>query len=278
MPAAAELAPLNRLELLLQSKAPSTRSNYVRIAGGFLASLQVAGDWPPGEEDAALYLKGVGERSDDLYNLSRAALRMLYRVNRWPFPEELTYRRVSPHDRDRPLYSPEEVRALIRAAATHPLGLARSIAALATTWGLRNRELVLVQARDLDLAARTFAVRTAKGGTQAVHLVPEEIARVLDPAAFAPPRSAWEVHGWLKSLARRAGIPPRAHEGAHCLRRALATGLARAGLSNDQVARFLRRKLGHGMEDYILLPSRDVDSAALLLHPFLPFWREALRA
>lgn len=276
MPAAAEARPLDRLALFLQSRARSTRANYLRIAGHFLAAQP--SDREPDEDAAARYLQAVGERSDDLYNLERSALRKLYAVNRWPFPEELSYRRVSPHDRDRPLYSPEEVRALIQAAATHPVPLARSLAALATTWGLRNRELVLIRARDLDLAARTFAVRTAKGGTQAVHLVPEEVARVLDPAAFAAPRSAWVVHGWLKSLARRAGIPAREHEGAHCLRRALATGLARAGLSNDQVARFLRRKLGHGMEDYIFLPSRDVDTAALLLHPFLPYWREVLHA
>ena len=283
MPAAApDLAPLDRWRLFLEAKARSTQAAYRPIVAGLLGAL------PPGaplsEEAIVRYVRAGAETSDDVYNQRRSVVASYCRVAGLRFPLELLpYRRVSPHDRVVAVFSPDQVHAFIAAAATHPLPLPRALAALATTYGLRRVELAAILPRDLDLPGRLLAVRTAKGGVHASHLLPEEILPALDPAAFAPPRTVETVHGWFKALARRAGIPRQWHEGFDMsIRTALVRGLLRAGLGENQVERFMRWNRGRMAWRYERGHERDqapdVDGPALLLHPFLPYWRETLRA
>jgi site-specific recombinase XerD len=157
------------------------------------------------------------------------------------------------------LLTPEEMRALLRAASGRaPTGI-RNRALIVMGWraGLRVQEFLGLFPRDLDPEAGTVNVTRGKGGRQRFV--------GLDPTAFAvierwldkrrelglnghqpvfctlrgkPLKSSY-VRAMLPRLARRAGIEKRVH--AHGLRHAHAAELAAECVPMNVIA----RQLGH---------------------------------
>lgn len=191
------------------------------------------------------------------------------------FDESLDRRTV------RRVLTPDEILRLLEVADARGRRLWYSLACYA---GLRRGEIGRVTWGDVDLEARTIAIRNHKAGRCDVLPMRPELVEdlrrarpLLAPAALSSSRIfRTPVHGrtQLRDFAR-AGIPKRDADGRvadlHAFRTTLSTNLQRSGVEIQLAQRVLRHEdLRTTLRHYSQLALRDVERALERLPAIVP--------
>lgn len=182
------------------------------------------------------------------------------------------------------LLRPAEVTVV--AARPGPFDLERAarrlVYATALGTGLRHKEIGQLRWSDLDLVARTMAVRATVSKSRKAVVLPLDPTLAVQLEGARPPRPGREdlvfvslpTSRTVQADFRRAGIPELDADGRrvdfHSLRGTFATRLVRAGVSALQVKRLMRHaKIETTEKHYISLQVEDLRSAIEAL-PSLP--------
>ncbi len=263
--------------------------------------LEWLGDREPNAEAVRDWIKRLRRKhyADGTIAVYWALLRRMFRVNslEWPFR-----RTDAPVIREQQVYAPalapeiiRDMIAIVRGKKKPKGGIVPTaqhavFLALSTVWGLRRIEMVGIQPGFLK--NNTLFVETAKHGRQRYHIIPPEIAPLLESWGFKTPVNATILSHLFTDLKIMVGLKKDVSMelGWHSIRRMLTRSLLDAGTPLNQVNMFLRWKRGgadmalrYGSTQIVgrkgktvELPNldREVDEAILALHPFLPYWRD----
>ena len=218
--------------------------------------------------------QGQGKNS---VRLAYYALRRGFKANGWPWPMDRMDVPPLPEDAEvsKPAMSEEDVRKLILWARKQG-GWERAVIALSTVYALRREELARIRPGDLDLAARRFLVRTAKGGIQREHLVPEGLIPHLGIGGPLPGLTVSVLSTSFRMSCLRAGVMAEPGTGYHSIRRTVDTALWDATKDQYLVWNFIRWKGRRGdmPRHYYAKEALEVDKQIFAVHPFLKVWLE----
>src|SRR5262249_38959120 len=237
------MTPLRRRyidDLRLRNKSPRTIETYVLrvvlFARHFGRSPELLGP-----EEVRAYQRHLLERqvSWSQFNQAVCALRFLYNVT-LDRPEVIKHLPFAKRPRVLPVVlSPEEVVRLLEAALP---GRDRTLLDVAYSCGLRLKELLGLQVRDIDSARLVLHIRRGKGGKERFVPLSPRLLGVLR-AYWREGRPAASLFPGLKQLqpltegavqrlchrtAKRAGLTK--HVTPHTLRHSFATHLLEAGV------------------------------------------------
>jgi site-specific recombinase XerD len=227
-------------DLRLRNKSPRTIETYVLRVALFARHFGRSPDLL-GPQEVRAYQQHLLARqvSWSMFNQSVCALRFLYQVTLGR-PEVITHLPFAKRPRTVPVVlSPEEVVRLLDAALP---GRERTLLDVGYSTGLRLKELLGLQVRDIDSARLVLHIRHGKGQKQ--RFVP------LSPRLLAALRAYWREYrpaSWLfpgvqplqpltdgavqricRRTAQRAGLTK--HVTPHTLRHSFATHLLEAGV------------------------------------------------
>lgn len=163
------------------------------------------------------------------------------------------------------------LKAMISAAKSSPMEVHRGYLLLSTLYGLRPIELRSVRQEDVSLDDNRIFVRTAKGGIERNHLIPESVKHYLCGVRFSPMSEdqMWKMYRVIEAM---AGIEHMRRAGWHSIRRAVATALTEVNVNEVQALKFLRWKDASIYHTYVRLEWRKADAAIFEVHPFLKLW------
>lgn len=271
MPIREEAADIIRRELFARS--PRTAESYRAPVARFLwyADRHLAGRRQGFTRDHLLEFfaqeRSAGHAPASLRH-THTALRVYFRHLGEPLPLEgraLPLPRL--YQQDRPQLQPEEVAQLVTAARTGRLSrLGTAWVALVTVYGLRRVELGRVL-----LSKTGLQVVTAKTGNPRQHRLPTALAPFVRGYRPLTPSLA---SGLWHAVARGAGLPEAPGFGWHAVRRALATALVEAGVSQLHLMHFMgwEARPTRSVERYYAPRPEAVDEAVFAVHPFLKLW------
>lgn len=227
-------------DLQLRNKSPRTIETYVLrvalFARHFGRSPQVLG---PKEIRAYQQHLIARQVSWSQFNQAVCALRFLYNVTLGR-PETIRHLPFAKRPRTVPVVlSPEEVKRLLDAAVP---GRDRTLLDVAYSCGLRLKELLGLQVRDIDSARMVLHIRQGKGQKQRFVPLSPRLLKVLRaywqecrPAAWLfvgvkplQPLTDGAVQRLCRRTAARAGLSK--HVTPHTLRHSFATHLLEAGV------------------------------------------------
>lgn len=195
----------------------------------------------------------------------------------WPWPpgSRLPVPRVEVVDIQRPVMPQEDTERMIAFAKRSGDSQVQAFVALSTTYGLRRAEMVRIKREDISENSNhhlELLVKTAKGGEQRKHLVPEEIKLYLINYNYKYVHENFMSRLFLWICAS-AGIEKQGRLGWHAIRRALVTSLLNRGVPMPTVMHFLRWRSREIALLYYRPDSRKADEVIFEKHPFLPFWK-----
>ena len=278
------------------------RKEYLRVVERFLEATKNLGDTKNAVDQWISSLQ-VGGYADGTIDWHFRVLRAAYRANTlaWPYRHgegpTIREREVIAQGLDDPL-----VRRMILAARRDQQKPKRErmlsdsdvlYLALSTTYGLRRAELAEVTPADFNAERGLVYVETKKHGRQRYHMVAEEIQPILEAAlpSFRP-QSTVALTRCYKRCERCAGIPHTPELGWHGFRRVIVRRLVQRNIPELTTAQFLRWKRGGSnmVDTYnrvVVIGESETgitqstgdgedDAAIFAVHPFLPFWGEAL--
>lgn len=246
------VSPLRRRfidDMRLRNLSPRTIETYVLRVVQFSRHCRCAPDRVgPGELRA--YLRHLVERqaSWSQFNQSVCALRFLYHIT-LQRPHLIEHLPFPKRPRQLPVVlSPEEVARLLAAALP---GRDRALLDVAYSCGLRLKELLGLQVRDIDSARMVLHIRAGKGQKQRFVPLASRLLELLRaywrtdrPAHWLFPgvKPALALTGGCvqrlcKRTAQRAGLSKRVHP--HTLRHSFATHLLEAGVDLLSVQKLL---------------------------------------
>ncbi len=215
------------------------------------------------------WLRQQGFKEDSIAVMLRP-VKLLAQVQGWEFPH-LAMPKVRDSDISRPAFSYEEVCQIIRRGKEVLSSRELAYLALATTYGLRRKELSCLGAID-----GTMTVETVKGGPVTTHLVPEEIKPYL--AGYRRAEVSY-MSLVFRRIASKLGLADRGEYGWHSIRRALVTELVTKEAPLLSILRFMRwsdasLKGQFGMVAiYAVNDQEQIDRSIFAVHPFIPVWR-----
>jgi integrase len=227
--------------------------------------------------DLTLYLGHLRKRGllQSTINKNLKTIKLLSQIQGWDYPK-LSFRKVSPDEVKRPIFTKEHVQSLILIGKTLFESVELCYLALSTVYGLRRIEMARL--KDTDFTPEMVTIHTAKGGRVTTHLIPEQIAPYLK--SFKPYRNDTLTH-MFHQLMVKSGLNATGGFGWHAIRRALATELVLSGASTLNVLRFMRwseatlkGELGM-LPIYAIKDQARIDQEIFTIHPFLPYWGEA---
>lgn len=272
------MSPLRRRfidDLRLRNKSPRTIETYVlrvvQFSKHFGKSPERLGPDELRAYQQHLLARGV---SWSMFNQSVCALRFLYNVT-LRRPHLITHLPFAKRPRQLPtVLSPDEVVRLLRAAWP---GRDRTLLDVAYSCGLRLKELLGLQVRDIDSARMALHLRHGKG--QKERLVP------LSPRLLEALRAYWREYRpatWLfpgvkpslaltggavqrlcRRTAQRAGLSKRIHP--HILRHSFATHLLEAGVDLLSVQTLLGHSHFNTTAKYLHVSMRRLQALPQLL-------------
>lgn len=262
---------LDGFEVYLKSQrvSPSTLKTYLQVVRPFMASIK--DPLSIDEEDARNYLaKMYGGEQNTAYKI-HYALAAFFKSQHISF--EIPAPKMNPHPK-RLMIIPDDMHKLITSTKEAGDLNEKGVLALSSTYGIRKIELLRMSKNDFNIAARTILIRTAKGGRERVHLVPDAVFNYIAGYDFLP-RSEGSLRNMFWSMVRRAGLVLDKGYGFHSIRRALYTGLS------GHVDYFYRHEFMRWGDRqlnldaiYDQIPPAQIDELVFKAHPFLPFWNE----
>jgi site-specific recombinase XerD len=262
-------------DLRLRNLSPRTIETYVLRVVQFSRHCRRSPD-QVGPAELRDYLRHLVERqaSWSKFNQSVCALRFLYQITlrrphlieHLPFPKRPRQLPV--------VLSPEEVARLLEAALP---GRDRALLDLAYSCGLRLKELLGLQVRDIDSARMALHIRAGKGQKERyVPLSPRLLDVLRDywragrPAIWLFPgvKPALALTGGCvqrlcKRTAQRAGLGKRVHP--HTLRHSFATHLLEAGVDLLSVQKLLGHSHFNTTAKYLHISMRRLHALPPLL-------------
>jgi hypothetical protein len=196
----------------------------------------------------------------------------------WHFPK-LDMKLQRDEDVSRPVFKEDEIVKLIKTAKDKLDKREIAVLVLSTIYGVRRSEMALDSGLKIRKAvnsvefggklykySRELVVRTLKGGTTTVHVVPDEIVQYID--GFIPYARARVLSRFRK----------KNDYGWHSVRRSLATELLLADVSFLNIVRFMRWSDKSAMGGFGMLSiyaKRDqakIDTIVFSKHPYLKYW------
>lgn len=267
---------------------PDADNRYRREAQRFLS--YSAGDFS--RDTLVAYIEQLKSSDYAPTTITRVmvpTVRRLFKANgqEWPLlPGEAP--KVKESDIYNPALDPALVAKLIATARGGGVSrTAKALMALSTIYGVRRIEMASIRPQDIDLHHGTLFVRTAKGGRERWHLIPEEIKPYLDIPWKQP--STAKVTRAYQAIEAAAGVQRMYEIGWHAIRRILVRMLVIAGVPDMMVRNFMRWKRGGSDMQWLYFSSpvvgeggertvasrldTDVDLAVFKVHPFLQLWR-----
>ncbi len=272
------VSPLRRRyidDLRLRNKSPRTIETYVLRVVQFTRHF---GKSPEqlGPEQLRAYQQHLLSRqvSWSMFNQSVCALRFLYNVT-LSRPHLIQHLPFAKRPRTIPtVLSPEEVVRLLEAALP---GRDRTLLDVAYVCGLRLKELLGLQVRDIDSARMVLHIRHGKGQKErVVPLSPQLLERLRDywreyrPATWLFPGmrcgeaiTGGTVQRMCQRTAKRAGLTKRIHP--HTLRHSFATHLLEAGVDLLSVQALLGHSHFNTTAKYLHISMRRLQQVPQLL-------------
>lgn len=271
-------------------RMPGTISTYLETGRRFIAWL---GNGPPTESDFRKYFiyrreRGISERTlrKEFFHLKKLAL-----ANDWGWtfvPEDTP---VSEEEPFAPPLMPEIIEMLIKAQHLY-LKAERFYLAVSTTWGCRREELARIRKRDYD--TESILIRTAKHGPRVRHLIPDVLKPIFE--AYHPKEHTPTALSIIfRRICNKAGVKVEKGTSFHGARRSLRTllewHLADNRLPLSLVADYQgwskttkgivyggASMLGiYAHPEVLSLDPFSTDRLIYPIHPFLPWWEEALQ-
>ena len=256
-----------RFEIYLKSARVTTDTlkTYLPVAKKFLSSVVGL------DEDAfRTYMANSYELKNNTALRNYYALRALYKSQNIqinvPAPP------VEDHP-NQPTLEPTAIQRLIVATKAGGNSTERGLVALATTYGLRRKEMRQLTRGDLNYDGRTITIRAVKHGRERAHIIPEPILDFVINYDFKL-RSQTEYATIFWAVVRRANLALAPGFGWHSIRRALFTGFTTNELDYFLRHEFMRWQIrGMNLDQiYSQNPPAQIDKKAFEKHPFLPFW------
>jgi len=270
-------------------RAPGTIQTYLEIAKLFLDRL---GDKEPTESEFRRYFihRREQEISERTLRKEFFCLKKLALANGWEWSFTADDTPYSEEEPTAPAFLPEVVEKLIKAQHLY-LKRDRFYLAVSTTWGCRREELARIRKRDYD--AETILIRTAKKGRRVRHLIPDVFKPVFEayhPKTHTPTALSIMFH----RICRTANIEVEKGSSFHSFRRSLRTllewCLAENRLPLSLVADYqgwskTSKGIAYGGAPMLGIYAHPeiissdpfaVDRLIYPIHPFLPWWEEAL--
>lgn len=200
---------------------------------------------------------------------------------------------------DRIALSPEQVRALIEHARQELGPREQAILAISTVYGLRAIELVRLRKTDMDFPGERIFIRTAKGGVQRWQWLPPALHPLLQkpwPRMTEKRLRRYWATIWSRVTPTETGVTAQGIA-FHAVRRALVRDLIAAGVSEEDVSRFMRWRTINGQRKVSMAQlyahptaevqadgtvavtaadpgSRAADAAVWAAHPYLRYWTD----
>ena len=218
---------------------------------------------------AELRRDGVSQNS---INTLIKPVKLLCKIQHWKdgFPR-LDMARVRESDISRPWLSVGDVKYIIRRAKEVCSEREVAFLAVATTYGLRRKEVGTV-----EIIGGNVKVYTLKGGEVTTQLIPDEIKDFIK--GYRRCDSPGSMSAVFRSIIDKVGIGIGVGFGWDSIRRGLTTELALRDVSLLNIARFMRwsaaslRKEVGMLAIYTVREQAEVDKSIFKVHPFLPFW------
>lgn len=235
------------------------------------------------------WLQKEGYAAGTIVKITLPVIRKIFRLNNeiWPLRrgEGPT---IKEGDTYAPALNPEVVEKLILASRLPGTKrMDRALLALSTVYGLRRVEMAQITKKEIDLKNRVLLIRTAKGGRERWHTIPEQIVDVLRIKWID--RTPANVSSTYLRLEKAAKIERMTELGFHSIRRILVRELVEANLPAYVIDNFLRWKRSGGDMQRVYYGStvvgigdkrvelgkldRETDEAVFKVHPFLNLWR-----
>lgn len=214
------------------------------------------------------------ERLEKLYRpsyVNRMVLLARRAADGWPDDVKYVFSRFSGR---RISLKPSAIQAMIstaKSASTSAHSHLKAYLALSTVFGLRAKELRSIRQDDVNLGERSIFIRTAKGGIERYHLIPDAIVGYLEGVAFEPITEDQMIVNY-RMVEALSGIEHQAGAGWHSIRRAVATALTEVDVSKVKAVKFLRWRDPSVYESYVHLEWRSADREIFEVHPFLKMW------
>jgi len=184
-------------------------------------------------------------------------------------------------------FSAEDIKQMIDAAKDGKFkqleeleGVATSLVALSTTYGLRRIEMADLDSDALNLKTKRLRVLTKHGSKLREHIIPDEIIEYLK--GYRPLYSEFKLSEIFHDIERASGLPERYGTGWHCIRRGLLNNLIKVNLDigSQQALLYIydfmrwKKSMTFGMiGTYFTEKPEIVDMAILKAHPFLEHWK-----
>jgi len=184
-------------------------------------------------------------------------------------------------------FSAEDIKQMIDAAKDGKFkqleeleGVATSLVALSTTYGLRRIEMADLDSDALNLKTKRLRVLTKHGSKLREHIIPDEIIEYLK--GYRPLYSEFKLSEIFHEIEKASGLSERYGTGWHCIRRGLLNNLIKVKLDAPEQQALLyiydymrwKKSMPFGMiGTYFTESFKVVDEAILKVHPFLDFWK-----
>jgi len=273
-------------------RAPGTLASYLLTGRQFLT--WKGDDLPATPSDFRRYFiyrreHEIAERTltKEFFHLKKLAL-----SNGWEWPFTADDTPFSEEEANAPALMPDVIEILVRAQHLYRKS-ERFFLAVSTTWGCRREELSRIKKRDYD--SESILIRTAKKGRRVRHLIPDVLKPLFEayrPKEHTPRALSFTFH----RICDKAGVKVERGTSFHSNRRTLRTllewGLAEQRLPLSLVADYQgwsKKTKGMvyggapmlGVYAHPEVLSSDpfaTDRLIYPIHPFLPFWEEAIAA
>lgn len=214
----------------------------------------------------AMVQQGYRRRS---INTILTNVRRLFHANslKWPVDRRDLYLGQDESEPTTPVLSDDDIAKIISGAkgARFP---DLQLTMLSTIYGFRNTELARIISAGCNGIA--LEVKTAKHGRTRNHKIHPELSKALTFKAHEMGTDA--VHKAFDRIMTRYNRKPQTREGWHSVRRSLATGLARQGVTEYTIFWFFGWHKNSMPFVYFHPQAKDIDREVYQLHPFLPLW------
>lgn len=256
-------------------RSPDSVKKFTRESEKFL--YRVDGDMPT-PEDAEAWMNYIRRtrKSINYQNMGYWAIKRLYTVNKWDWPDSLETGPRSPeiYEQKAPVFPAENIASLISWARDKGTPQQTAMIAISTTWGLRREEMRRIVSDDIQHG--TILVRTGKHGRARRHSIPDFLQPYIAGYNFEPRLSLPTLSDMFILVCYKAGIDRPDGTGWHGIRRTIAGTLENAGWAETKISNYLRWSISRrGMALRYAMSTREdreIDLEAYETLPWVKTW------
>lgn len=256
-------------------RTPESIRKFRREAEKFLARVEGESPTPEDAENWVAHTKRT-RKSVNYQNIAYWAVKRLYIVNKWDFPDSLEVGPRTPefYQQQTPVFGVPEISKLVLWAKENANPQEAAMIAISTTWGLRREEMRRIEPEDVQNGI--FVVRTGKHGRARAHIIPPEIEPYIRGYDFEPRLSLTYLSNLFMIVCYKGEVPRKDGTSWHGVRRTIAGFLEDKGWAESKIANYLRWSTSRrGMAMRYAMATREdkeVDQDAYLQLHWLRLW------